>query len=593
MLRLCLIGILLAVLAVTASGMTLVKDGRPACTIVIAPDAGEQEKLAATELQTYLRKMTGATAPVSTDITAAGNRIMLGVFGKAPVAEWQGKAPGPDAFAIETRKRKAGTDLYLVGGDARGAMYAAYELLERFLGVRWFMPGELGEDVPQRKTVTLRKVKWCNQADFDAIGGLTWAGGPGAEDWRRRNKGDVGAPGYFFGHNWGNIIPASEENVKAHPEWFALQPDGTRGDQLCSSNPDVIRISVEKARDYFEKNPDSVLFSLSPNDAFGFCTCDKCRAIDAQYGVTDGVPTDRLIHYANAVLAELKKTHPAKLAGILAYAPHTSPPVSAVPDANYATMICHSPGDYCHVHAMDDPECPENARFRRFIEGWTKVCGHVSVYDYYGHFRVFTPWPIVHDISRDLPYLRRHGARGFESETQQHWANQGINFYLAAKLAWDTDRDARPLLKDYYHRFYGPAEKPMRQYWEAWETAMRGQPCGGYRWLAMFTPELVEKIGRHLDKADRLAAGNEKVKQRIGFARIGYNYTAAYARMQWHGGRGEWPRAVAAGNDALKIIRDTAGMEPQPFWIWLATEVTRGQMKPYLDKLKDAAPADQ
>jgi len=589
MLRYCLICVLLAALAGAAVGMTLVNKGQPACAIVIAPAAGDQEKLAATELQTYLRKMSGATVPVATD-TVAGNRILLGVYGQAPVTAWTGKQPPRDGFAIETRKTTAGTDLYLVGGDARGALYAAYELLERFLGVRWFMPGELGEDVPQRATVTVKSLKWRNAADYDAIAGLTWAGGPGADDWRRRNKGDVGATGYFFGHNWENIIPPNEENKKAHPEWFALDKDGTRSHQLCSSNPDVIRITVEKANAYFEKNPDAVLFSISPNDGGGFCTCDKCQAIDVLYGVTDGSQTDRFIHYANAVLAELKKTHPDKMVGILAYVSHTRPPVSAVPDPNYATMICHTPWEFCHVHTMNDPNCKPNTRFRQMIEGWTKVCKHVSVYDYYGHFYIFAPWPITHDIRSDVPYMRRLGVQAFDSETQQHWCNQGINFYLAAKLLWDTDRNTDALLRDYYRRFYGPAEKPMRQYWETWEAAMQHQPCGGYKWLAMFTPELLVKTGKLLNEAEKLAGDNEKVKQRIALNRIGYRFTDAFTRMRLHGAKEEWQQAVDAGNEAIKIVEDTKGMEPQPFWIWLATVQTQGQMQPYLEKLKAAAP---
>ena len=591
MFRFALICLVVAALASASAAMTLVKDGKSACTIVIAPDAGAQEKLAAAELQTYLRKMSGAEVPISTDATVASSRILLGIYGQAPVAGWKGKAPGRDAFAIETKSRKGGTDLYLVGGDARGAGYAAYELLERFLGVRWFMPGKLGEDVPQRQTVALKSIKWRNAPDYhDLISGLTWAGGPGADDWRRRNKGDAGPPGYSFGHNWSNIIAPTAENMKAHPEWFALQPDGTRAHQLCSSHPDVIRISVEKARAHFEKNPTAVLFSLSPNDGYEFCTCERCQAIDAQYGVTDGSQTDRFIHYANAVLAELHKTHPGKMVGILAYVTHTRAPVSAVPDPHYATMICHTPWEFCHVHALNDPKCERNARFCEMIEGWAKVCKHVIVYDYYGHFYIFAPWPIVQNISKDMPYMHRIGVRGFVSETQQHWATQGLNFYIAAKLAWDADRNTGDMLKEFYRRFYGPAEKPMRRYWETWEAAMAKQPCGGYAWLAMFTPELLAETGTLLDEAERLAATDETVKARIALHRIGYRFTDAFTRMRLHGAKEEWQQAVDAGNEAIKIVEESEGTEPQAFWIWLAVSQTKGQMKPYLDKLNIAAP---
>src|SRR5438874_13178860 len=91
-----------------SAGMTLVRDGKPACTIVIAPDAGDQEKTAADELQTYLSKMSGAKVPVGTDPSFAGNRILIGVFGQRPVQEWKNEHPANDGFAIETRASEGG-----------------------------------------------------------------------------------------------------------------------------------------------------------------------------------------------------------------------------------------------------------------------------------------------------------------------------------------------------------------------------------------------------------------------------------------------------------------------------------------------------
>lgn len=575
-----------------SAAMTLVQDGKAACTIVVTADAGGHEKAGASDLQLYLGKMSGAKVPMTTDASVSGNRVLLGVYGKAPVQDWKGKRPGRDAFAIETRPRGGGaTDLLLVGGDERGAEYAAYELLERFLGVRWYMPCEMGEEVPSRKTVAPESIRWHKQPDYRAVGGLIWHGGPGAEDWLRHNKGDVGSPNYLFGHSWSGYIPPTEENMKAHPEWFALQKDGTRGEQLCTSNPDVVKKFIDAVNAYFDAHPDAVLASISPNDGEGLCTCDKCRAVDAKYGVTDGTHTDRLIDFANRILKEVKKKHPDKLVGILAYVSYTRPPVSAVPDPNYATMLCHTPWEFCHVHPISDPNCKLNARFREMITGWTKVCKHVSVYDYYGHFQIMTPWPLVHDIRKDLPYLRSIGVTGFMSETQQHWANQGLNFYLTSKLVWDTHRSADETLNDFYHGFYGPAEKPMREYWEAWDSAMAKQDCGG-NWVAMFTPDLLAKTGRLLDEAERLAGNDDKIQRRLALHRIGYRFTDAYARMLRHGGAGELQEAVAAGEEAVRIIESSQGTEPEAFWVRLASDQTGLQMLSYLRKLKESQKTD-
>jgi hypothetical protein len=51
-----------------------------------------------------------------------------------------------------------------------------------------------------------------------------------------------------------------------------------------------------------------------------------------------------------------------------------------------------------------------NRRFLDYVRGWRAVAEHVGVYDYYGHFYMFTPWPLVHSIRRDLPLLKGLGS---------------------------------------------------------------------------------------------------------------------------------------------------------------------------------------
>src|SRR5262249_29125827 len=162
------------------------------------------------------------------------------------------------------------------------------------------------EKVPTQRTIALKALNWTNQPDYDAVRGLTWKGGPGAKDWLRHNKGEVGSETFFFGHSWSGYIKPSEENKKRHPEWFALQKDGTRGDQLCTTNPEVIDIFIRKVIGHFDQHPDDMVASISPNDGYGFCTCPRCKALDAQYGVKANCQTDRFVHFANLILKELK-----------------------------------------------------------------------------------------------------------------------------------------------------------------------------------------------------------------------------------------------------------------------------------------------
>ena len=58
-----LAAILLCAAAIQGSALTLIEQGKPRATIVVAAGAGEKTRFAAEELRKYLAAMTGATLP--------------------------------------------------------------------------------------------------------------------------------------------------------------------------------------------------------------------------------------------------------------------------------------------------------------------------------------------------------------------------------------------------------------------------------------------------------------------------------------------------------------------------------------------------
>ena len=582
--RLPLLGVARILAALSAVGSvactdTIVADGRPTASI-ITPDRAAPEVLrAARELQSYVLKTTGAELPIRNDSEARTEpveiRIAVSPIGPVRDGDSTSQITHEDGYAIES----AGRRITILGGSPRGALYGAYAFIERVLDVRWFMPTDLGEDIVPRRTVAVPVLSMVRNPAFPNVSGFSWVGSPGAEDWELRMRAKVGRK-VSFGHNWHNIYPFSKESFEKNPEMFALFA-GRRGasPQLCTSNPDVVRVSVEAARRAFKADPDLPLFSISPNDGTGFCECERCRKIDALYGVTDGSITDRLVHYANEVLAEVEKTNPGKQLGIYAYAEYTSPPKKARPRPGYATSLTHMPWEFCHVHSVDDPACPSNVRFLRYLKDWSKATSHTGVYEYYGHFFAFTPWPIVHSMRRDIPLFKSLGVERFISETQQNWANQGVNFYVAAKLVEDPGRDVDALLAEYFDRFYGKAGPAMRRYFDLWESAITTTSAAGdrgYAWLSMFTPELVTKADLILREAEATARKDaRKFERRVAFARVGFGFTEAYALMLDAGLRNDPAGVDRWLEECLTRLRATAGSTPQAFYVDLALDQTR------------------
>jgi hypothetical protein len=104
--------------------------------------------------------------------------------------------------------------------------------------------------------------------------------------------------------------------------------------------------------------------------------------------------------------------------------------------------------------------------------------------------------------------------------------------------------------------------------------------------------ELVAETDVLLGEAERLAAADrDKVVQRVAFARKGFRFTEAWTGMQNHAARQEWRAAVAAGEEAIQRLRETAGTKPQAFWIELAVSQTEAMMKPYRKALARAPAA--
>ncbi len=568
-------------LAVLLHGCTemIVKDGRANASIIVPAPAPPEVKRAAEELRTYVHKTSGAELKIRTETEARSERVEIRLIVTTPEDPNSFNAATrivhQDGYSIKSRGRR----ITITGGSPRGTLYGAYAFLERALGVRWFMPTVLGEEIQPATSIPVPDLTLVRNPAFQSVGGFSWAGSPGAAEWELRMRAKVG-PEVSFGHNWFNIHRYSKETFDKNKEMFALV-GGKRGfsSQLCTSNPEVIRVSVEAARRHFDANPESPLFSISPNDGNGWCECDRCRNIDRHYGVTDGSLSDRFVHYANEVLAQLGKTHPGRQVGIYAYVDHSSPPRRARPHEDYVTALTHMPWEFCHVHAIDDPTCPANQRYFRYLTGWRALTRHTGVYEYYGHFFAFTPWPIVHSMRRDIPLYKELGIERFISETQQNWANQGLNFYVAAKLVDDPKTDVDALLTEYFARFYGKAAGPMRRYFDLWESAMlKTTAVGdrGYAWLSMFTPALVEEAEVLLKEAESLAAqDSERVRSRVSLARMGMGYTDAFSRMLDAGLRKDVRGVLEWSEKAQKRLKATEGSAPQAFFVSLAIDQTR------------------
>ena len=300
--------------ATTARAVELVKDGKTAAVIVIPPEAMAWEasqatgrgravrapiadvKYAALELVEHIEKMSGAKL----DIVAEGDDLA----GRVPIYLDQAAEVELDETTKKVSTDQAaftlkvdGTSVSVRGLSPEGSLFGCYELLEQ-LGVRWFMPGEIGRVIPAVKTVRIETQVTSQGPSFPA----RWAAGYAGKfrTWQRRMR--MGGP--YFPSAHGIRMPKTH-TFEEKPECYALIDGVRKNRQLCVSNPETLEGAVEMVRAYFRQNPDAPWIGLGPHDGRGFCECDGCGAIDG--GDWDPFAahmsmTDRYLWFFNQIL---------------------------------------------------------------------------------------------------------------------------------------------------------------------------------------------------------------------------------------------------------------------------------------------------
>lgn len=542
--------------------MLIVEDGQARATIVTGNNPSQAEERTARELQTYLWRITTTASrpaerlPIETEAAAPKGTVIY--VGRSTAVGRLGITIDELETAQSFKIYANADSLVLCGKGDLGTEYAGYTFLERYCGVRWLWPGHTGECVPQQTTISVGTICDQENPDFrlrilDGVAPLP-EGSP-EPLWKKRNK-VMTVSGYVGGHNWAKLIPP-EKYGPTNPEYFALVDgkreqdwtayDGQHGYQLCTTNPDVVQISINYVRNFFDEHPDVEIYSIDANDGGGWCECDNCRALDSgkvraipsSGGVEDTVDarpviTDRVYAFVNQIAAGIKQTHADKFVLHLAYSDYIEPPEKIKPLDNVIVQITLN----CECHY--DLAYKEDQW--RLIQEWSKVTSNLMLYEYFNHtWKLQLPRSISRAVGEAIPYYHQCGARFFFAQASDDFGSEGLTLYLAAKLLWDTNLDLEELIADYCEQAFGAGAKLMRRYFSRlevlWEGALArlGRRWGGnpHIYLAMLTDETVAELKGYLIDVLGIAE-SETTKDRIRFMLRGWQFYTAELRAFGH-----------------------------------------------------------
>ena len=538
---------LLLLAAPVLGQVTLVKDGKPTAVIILPANPQPDESLAAQELVEHIKLISGTELPTG-QASAGLASIRLGAAADPALADMiKQKGSNPSAFALVADAK----GVSIRGEAAEGTLFGVYDLLEQ-LGVRWYMPGELGRVIPKMATVTVAAQRNIQVPSFDqrtlqhVDSGL----------WNRRvrlggEQRSTGAHG----------IPPFSPNSKLfaqHPEYFGVVGGQRRARQACLSNPEVLKLAVEEVRKELKAHPGQKYIGLGPNDGGGHCECANCKALDG--GVYDPFRgdeshTDRYIWFYNQILDALKDEYPNLHIVTYIYASYIMPPAKVTPNPRIVAVF--APITLDRIRGMDNPMSPDRHCFRSIIDGWSQFKLNEIYYRGYYNNLACPQFPIsqVDRIRHETPVFKEKGITVMRVEAiLPSWSMNTPTLYLAPRMMWNVQTDVDALLDEFYVKFYGPASVPMKQYYEALDAAFRDTPYnagGSYPYIAIFDDARRAQFRGYLDQAAKLAGpkDDKSYGERVWAVRIGFDRMEAFLDMIAARNRHDYGTAMAKLNE--------------------------------------------
>jgi len=448
---------------------TLFSNGKSDYRIALGASASESEQWAAKELQHWLKEISGAELPIEPlDQPHQGPQIVVGY--NEFIKTKTGVQPPAD-LDESFRYCNSGSDLMIYGGKMRGTMYGVMAFLENELGCRWYTP-EVSV-IPKRKELSFTwlehsekpGIRVRNDFYFEAFN-PTWAA-------RNRMNGTLGfseskpqiggTENYWAVHTFYPLMPPDEFYAK-HPEYYSLI-DGKRiydHAQLCLTNPEVLKIMIQRIKKRMRESPEYLIYDVSQNDWHNPCQCNKCQAIVKKEGAESGL----IIWFVNQVAEAVEKEFPDKFIGTLAYQYTRTPPKSIHPRNNVVVRLCSI--ECCFAH--DFKSCPQNKSFLEDLKRWSALAPHLYIWDYvvnFGHYVM--PYPNFAVLQPNIQTLRDNNSIGIME--QAAYQSRGGEFselkaYLISRLLWKPDCDVNKVITDFMYGYYGRSGKYIRQYFD-------------------------------------------------------------------------------------------------------------------------------
>ncbi len=361
--------------------------------------------------------------------------------------------------------------------DERGSFNAVCAFL-RELGVRWYMPGDLGEIVPEKKTIPLARLDKTVHPDFPMRILNFRAGVYGRDAMMWGFRLGVRQPfGRQAAHGLDHMTH-NEHTLTHHPDWFALYGGkrqtqlGQRLNQLCYSNEELFEQTVRFARAQFDHFDMDVVSIMPPDGYTAMCQCELCRGKDSPELGSRGALSNYVWSFVNRVAKEIAKTHPGKKISNCAYGVYTAPP------SNIDKL---EPNVQVIIVGGRRPTSADRESLRQLREAWSKKTDNpIEIFENYPFTgRGFYLPAYIPRVLGESINATKGMSRGEDIWLTMDFGENAIGYnhflvYFTARMYWGgKQQNAAKMFDEYCRLFYGPAASKMRDFFSYCEDHWR------------------------------------------------------------------------------------------------------------------------
>ena len=548
--------------------------------IVVPRKATPTAKYAAAQLGETLGRILNCKVPVLSQGTGK-TALHVGDVELARSMKLDLNSLDRDGFFI----RSAGNKILIAGNDdphanpatnpnfvERATLFGVQDFLERFAGVRYYFPGEMGTVIPRKKEIVLPGIDIAERPDmqlrtfyFKTWGPImegqqfVYTGAP--KNWQQLCKFQLRTSTLNIPNCHGlGYLGLVERFGKSHPEYFALNKNGRRWNaeikmgnhnydlgHLCFSNMDLKKEIYLDAVDlltgqspskrgiqnghgkvgwgYPHKKP---FFNLMPNDGMPPCYCAKCNPIFSS-GDKQKV-SNFMWNYFSSFARKLQAEKIPGYVTCMAYAEYKPVPDCDIP-SNIIVQLALT-GPY-------DERLPIQKSNDALLRTWNKKLGAKPyLWLYPTKARAFVGW-IPNSTPRAMgAYLKRQKDHTFgaflESETDV-WMFGFLNHYVAAKVMWNSSTDVEKLLDEHFKLMYGAAGPIVQKIFDRCEDLWLSKICGNVMetsigpkgvvpsqaeiWNDIFNARMIGEVNKEFDKAEKLLKNDPEALKRLKFIR--------------------------------------------------------------------------